>query len=148
MQNEYDTFGFTAADAARRAAAEQAEGRGAAGLFAGVVPDELVVPVADGIGIQLLKKMGWRPGKGLQRLRDKGQALRALQQAAECLGRAVDPEAVVTLGADLPAVLPKAKSDSYGVGFDPFKVSAGRGRRRVRSCAHDPPGAGRVRGVS
>jgi G patch domain-containing protein 1 len=142
-QAAYDTFGFTAADVAKRhaAAAQEADaagagpssflgagGGGAAAALASLLPEELLVPVADSIGIRLLKHMGWRQGKRLQRVRQE-HAVRALQQAAECLGRAADsaPGAppsfssrAALLGEDLPVVLPRAKSDTFGLGFDPY----------------------------
>ena len=31
----------------------------------GLLPDEVVAPVADSVGIRLLQKMGWRQGKGI-----------------------------------------------------------------------------------
>jgi len=31
----------------------------------GLLPDEIVAPVAEGVGVRLLQKMGWRQGKGI-----------------------------------------------------------------------------------
>ena len=45
---EFDTFGGTAAEVARRAA--QADAAGRAGALPNLMPDELVAPVADSIG--------------------------------------------------------------------------------------------------
>lgn len=60
-QGDFDTFGSRASEAARSAAAQSAAG----GIIPGPVLDELVVPVANSIGMTLLQKMGWRPGKGI-----------------------------------------------------------------------------------
>ncbi len=48
LQDDYDTFGTTAAEAARGAARREAASR--PGLIPGLLPEELVVPVADSIG--------------------------------------------------------------------------------------------------
>jgi G patch domain-containing protein 1 len=50
---EFDTFGGTAAEVARRAAAEDAAAR--PGAVPNLMPDELLVPVADSIGGLLLE---------------------------------------------------------------------------------------------
>lgn len=31
----------------------------------GLMPEEMVAPVAESVGIRLLQKMGWRQGKGI-----------------------------------------------------------------------------------
>ncbi len=63
LQGAYDTFGTRAAEAARSTAQAEADARPS--LIPGPVLDELVVPVASSIGVQLLQKMGWRQGKGI-----------------------------------------------------------------------------------
>lgn len=60
---QYDTFGSTAAELARRAARDAATSRPSA--IPGLLPDELVAPVADSVGVRLLQRMGWRQGKGV-----------------------------------------------------------------------------------
>ena len=58
-RSEFDTFGTSAkelAERARRAASSHAIGM--EGALA-----ELVAPLQESIGIQLLKKMGWRQGR-------------------------------------------------------------------------------------
>jgi G patch domain-containing protein 1 len=62
-QDEYDTFGASAADAAVRAAQEDARSRPS--LIPGPIIDDIVVPVANSIGMRLLQRMGWRPGRGI-----------------------------------------------------------------------------------
>ena len=49
---EYDTFGSTAAEVARRAAETDAAGR-TAGALPNLMPDELLAPVADSMGVRL-----------------------------------------------------------------------------------------------
>jgi hypothetical protein len=61
--SDFNTFGGTTADLARRKAEQETRGR--PNLIPGPVPDELIVPAADSMGVKLLKKMGWRPGKGV-----------------------------------------------------------------------------------
>lgn len=61
--SDFDTFGGTTAELARRKA--KGETRGRPNAIPGPVPDELIVPAADSMGVKLLKKMGWRPGKGV-----------------------------------------------------------------------------------
>ncbi|GBG92782.1 hypothetical protein CBR_g57132 [Chara braunii] len=58
---EFDTFGSTAAEFARRQAASEARRR--PGVIPGPIPDEIVLPAAGGIGMELLRKMGWRHGR-------------------------------------------------------------------------------------
>lgn len=58
MQRDYDTFGSTAAEIAKRHAGEV---EGVAGLDVGFLPAEMVAPVADSIGIKLLTKVSPQP---------------------------------------------------------------------------------------
>lgn len=60
---DFDTFGGTATDVARRRAEGETQKRPSA--IPGPIPDELIVPSAEPMGVRLLKKMGWRPGKGV-----------------------------------------------------------------------------------
>ncbi|KAI7838498.1 hypothetical protein COHA_007760 [Chlorella ohadii] len=130
---EYDTFGSTAAEMARRAAAEAAAERPSGkqtvkleeavrmleASIPGLVPDEVVAPVADSVGIRLLQKMGWRQGKGI----GTGDAA---QQQEEGGGEGGRPRrrwgqhaAVAPENTQLYLLAPK--TDVHGLGFDPFK---------------------------
>jgi G patch domain-containing protein 1 len=73
-REEYDTFGTAAAEAAHAAADRErtaADGERPA-VLPGALFHDLVVPVSDPIGARLLRKMGWRVGKGIGR---RGAAL-------------------------------------------------------------------------
>lgn len=67
---DYDTFGAAAADA-QMEEAERADTRKPSALSATALA-VVVVPVADGVGTRLLRKMGWRHGRGVSRLRPDG----------------------------------------------------------------------------
>lgn len=61
--SQFDTFGFTAAEVARKQAEKELQTRPSA--IPGPVPDEIIVPVAESIGVKLLVKMGWRHGRSI-----------------------------------------------------------------------------------
>lgn len=62
-QDEYDTFATGQAEKARKQA--ELESKSHASLIPGPVIKEFIQPVPTSIGVTLLKKMGWRQGKGL-----------------------------------------------------------------------------------
>ncbi|OWM90328.1 G patch domain-containing protein TGH isoform X2 [Punica granatum] len=62
--SQFDTFGFTAAELARKQAEKEQQSRPSA--IPGPVPDEIVLPATDSVGMNLLKKMGWRYGHSLK----------------------------------------------------------------------------------
>ena len=69
-RDDYDTFGTAAALKAQRqhsAAAAPDRVKGGGGIIPGPVPSDLVVPVSDPKAQRLLRRMGWRPGKGIGR---------------------------------------------------------------------------------
>jgi G patch domain-containing protein 1 len=93
-RDEYDTFGTAATEAAHAAADREraaADGKRPA-VLPGALFHDLVVPVSDPVGARLLRKMGWRVGKGIGR---KGAALTATgagsAAAAEAGGSAAPP---------------------------------------------------------
>ncbi|KAL4855768.1 G patch domain-containing protein [Chlorella vulgaris] len=139
---EYDTFGSTAAELARRAATDAATERPSA--IPGLLPDELVVPVADSVGIRLLQKMGWRLGKGIGVGGDAPTPddEAAEQQQAGSAGGSGDGATAaaaaatarrkrrwgqhVSVAAENTALhLLAPKTDVHGLGFDPFKAGVG-----------------------
>lgn len=61
---QYDTFGFTAAEHARKQASKEQKERPSA--IPGPIPDEFVVPTTNSIGVTLLMKMGWRQGRSIR----------------------------------------------------------------------------------
>ncbi|KAL2650243.1 hypothetical protein R1flu_018371 [Riccia fluitans] len=148
---EYDTFGFTAAEVARRNAAKEVEKRPS--VIPGPVPDEIVVPATQSIGVKLLMKMGWRRGRvvGPRLLNAVSASRREGRKAAIALASSshVEEQEKKVYGAQLPPTVgistsPSAevveeeeevidvfenipefvlhpKNDVYGLGFDPLK---------------------------
>ncbi len=116
-KQQYDTFGLAARDTMARELA-RVEGEAPGTLL--VVPSIMVAPVAQGIGVRLLLRMGWRRGKGLDfdrneemiRLMDHAKSMRDLGEEARRALRVGDTEL---------EPMPKPKSDSFGLGFDPYK---------------------------
>jgi len=93
---EYDAFGDAAAEGARRHAAILSR----PAPIPGLLPDELIVPVASSIGVKLLQRMGWRQGKGI--------------------GAATGAHGIRQIG-NTPLHLIHPKADSHGLGYDPFQ---------------------------
>ncbi|KAK9830452.1 hypothetical protein WJX72_011851 [[Myrmecia] bisecta] len=129
---EYDTFGSTAAEVAKRAIAAEAVQRPSA--IPGAVL-EVLAPVADSIGINLLQKMGWRQGKGI------GTAAAGAAgggDAGSKWGR------VAGVGvANTPIYALQPKSDVHGLGFDPYKgAEEFRAAKRMREEPVQNQGAG------
>ncbi|MED6192270.1 hypothetical protein PIB30_008476 [Stylosanthes scabra] len=62
--SQFDTFGFTAAEIARKQAEKEQKQRPSA--IPGPAPDELVQPATESIGVKLLLKMGWRRGRSIK----------------------------------------------------------------------------------
>ncbi|KFM22562.1 DNA excision repair protein ERCC-6-like protein [Auxenochlorella protothecoides] len=109
----YDTFGATAAEASRRAVWEQAATRPQA--VPGLLPEDVIAPVADSVGIQLLRRMGWRQGRGLGGRPDAAGSRGAA-------GSEVISGTARETGAALASLLPPApKTDLHGIGYDPFR---------------------------
>jgi G patch domain-containing protein 1 len=91
-RKEYDTFGTAATQAAHAAADREravADGERPA-VLPGAVFSDLVVPVSDPIGSRLLRKMGWRAGKGIGR---KGATQLATGAAPPAAGAEGVPDA-------------------------------------------------------
>ncbi|KAI3424986.1 hypothetical protein D9Q98_008367 [Chlorella vulgaris] len=155
---EYDTFGSTAAELARRAATDAATERPSA--IPGLLPDELVVPVADSVGIRLLQKMGWRLGKGIGVGGDAPTPddEAAEQQQAGSAGGSGDGATAaaaaatarrkrrwgqhVSVAAENTALhLLAPKTDVHGLAFDPFKAAEEFRRLKEQRQAAARPGA-------
>lgn len=68
-----------------------------------------VIPLT---GLQLLKKMGWRQGRGIGAVVSAGKG-RGGSRWGRSAGTAPDP---------VPVFAPPSKDDRQGLGFDPFKV--------------------------
>lgn len=107
----YDTFGDTATELARKAAAADAHARPS--LIPGPVFQDLIAPVPDSVGIRLLQKMGWRQGKGVGT---------ADVSAADKSTKGSRWGRVAGVGVDnTPLYALKPKEGLHGLGFDPFK---------------------------
>eukprot|EP00887_Chlorella_sp_A99_P005964 scaffold29.g5964.t1 len=127
---DYDTFGSTGAELARRVAEEETQARPSA--IPGLLPEEVVAPVPAGAGIQLLQRMGWRQGKGIGGSAEEedggaeegGEGGGGGRRHRRAWGReaGVGPE-------NTPLHLLAPKSDTFGLGYDPF-----RGAEEFRSA--------------
>ncbi|GFH15341.1 G-patch domain-containing protein, partial [Haematococcus lacustris] len=138
VQPEYDTFGASAAEAARSFAQQEAVARPS--LIPGGVMEELVVPVTSSVGVRLLQKMGWRPGRGvgaaapsqnpasLPSAAESGPgsaghvpATAAQHGIAAVAGRGSRWGSVAGVSLDnTPIYVLEPKQDQHGLGYDPF----------------------------
>ncbi|KAF7108203.1 hypothetical protein CFC21_108725 [Triticum aestivum] len=138
---QYDTFGFTAAEHARKQASKEQNERPSA--IPGPVPDELVVPATTSIGVKLLMKMGWHQGRTIkdahadslyESRREARKAFLALSgvsndedqdQIASQKSRVDENVAEsfnkISASGNTPVYVLHPKEDLHGLGFDPFK---------------------------
>ncbi|GAB2209559.1 hypothetical protein Droror1_Dr00026778 [Drosera rotundifolia] len=139
---QFDTFGFTATELARRQAEKEVSSRPAG--IPGPVPDELIHPTTESMGKKLLLKMGWRHGRAIKDLRTNSHhdvrrearkaflALSCIDDAAPVLENAMvhedkeDDFAEKPSNADrsslqTPVYVHEPKDNLYGLGFDPYK---------------------------
>lgn len=134
--SDFDTFGFTAAEYARKEAAQELKKWPSA--IPGLVPDEIIVPVSRSIGFELLRKMGWRHGRAIgpkhmaassDAQKEGRKAMLAFapfdlgesskdEENAEVLPLESDAE---VLPRSTPIYVINPKKDRYGFGFDPYK---------------------------
>ena len=117
----YDTFGESATDAARLLASRDAETRPSA--IPSLLPLDVIAPVANSIGIQLLQKMGWRQGKGIGGSHqpfgrvDEDDTLKKVSGRKDRRRWGKD----VTVGIEnVPLHLIQPKTDVFGLGYDPY----------------------------
>lgn len=150
---QYDTFGFTAAEVARKQAEKEQKQRPSA--IPGPVPDEVVLPVTDSIGLTLLQKMGWRRGRSINSSHTDSlyNAKREARKAflafsfADVDGQPLDSglaedaaDPIADLPTDdgnhfsksTPVYLLNPKQDLHGLGYDPYK-NAPEFREKKRS---------------
>ncbi|KAL0388053.1 UNVERIFIED_CONTAM: G patch domain-containing protein TGH [Sesamum radiatum] len=161
---QFDTFGFTAAELARKQA-EKEQQQSPSSVFEdaalclrpstipGPVPDELIVPATESIGVKLLLKMGWRQGRSIKdsnrnSLYDaRREARKAFLALSENMSSQIDDSKLEEDDAgnnqDLPianrfskstpAYVLNPKQDLYGLGYDPFKHAPEfREKKRLR----------------
>ncbi|KAJ3692470.1 hypothetical protein LUZ60_012820 [Juncus effusus] len=137
---QYDTFGFTAAEFARKEANKEQEKRPSA--IPGPAPDEIVLPASSSIGMKLLMKMGWRQGRSIkdsnadslsEKRREARKALMAFSSTGEKTGE--DQMEMNETGDEIPDLsmddlrnsgntpvfVLNPKQDLHGLGFDPYK---------------------------
>ncbi|KAL6604879.1 hypothetical protein ACP70R_042823 [Stipagrostis hirtigluma subsp. patula] len=139
--HQYDTFGSTAAEYARKQASKEQKERPSA--IPGPIPDELVVPTTNSIGVQLLMKMGWRQGRSIrdshadslyESRREARKAFLALsgikndddQGQIDSEKPHVDQTAAgsleeVPISGHTPVYVLHPKQDLHGLGYDPFR---------------------------
>ncbi|EFJ49630.1 hypothetical protein VOLCADRAFT_104208 [Volvox carteri f. nagariensis] len=144
VKNDYDTFGTVAADTARSAAQREAQQRPS--LIPGPIIEELVVPVASGVGMRLLQKLGWRPGKGVGTAAPSRQAEEAGSKWGSVAGVSLE---------NTPLYVLEPKADLHGLGYDPFEGAEefrqAAKRRKVAergSAGGGAPGEGAAGGAS
>ncbi|KAF5807364.1 putative G patch domain-containing protein [Helianthus annuus] len=131
---QFDTFGFTAAEIARKQSEKEQNERPSA--IPGPAPDELVVPATDSIGVRLMLKMGWRRGQSIKSSKSTHyDARREARKAFLAFAGPEDAEAedAMETAAELPTddlnrfqkstpvYVLNPKQDMYGLGYDPFK---------------------------
>lgn len=112
--SEFDTFGFTAAEVSRRQAALEVGQRPT--IIPGPVPDEIVVPLVQSIGISLLLKMGWRHGRsiGPKHIAAAQGTLREARKAMMALAKSDQAHAAQKVNEvdSLPSQIPGSGSDT------------------------------------
>ncbi|KAK0587266.1 hypothetical protein LWI29_020187 [Acer saccharum] len=160
--SQFDTFGFTAAELARKQAEKEQQQRPSA--IPGPVPDELVLPATESIGVKLLLKMGWRRGRSIrdshvdslyESRREARKALLAFSSDdaktqltdSECGESHLESSVEQPVNDDVqysrstPVYVLNPKQDLHGLGYDPFKHAPEfRERKRSRLSDNRKPG--------
>nr|XP_023874748.1 G patch domain-containing protein TGH-like isoform X1 [Quercus suber]POE83129.1 g patch domain-containing protein tgh [Quercus suber] len=139
---QFDTFGFTAGELARKQAEKEQQQRPSA--IPGPIPDELVLPATESIGVKLLLKMGWRHGHSIKDSRPNSlyDARREARKAFlafssdDAKAQLAESESVqgnlesiteqptnddVQSYQSTPVYVRNPKQDLHGLGFDPYK---------------------------
>lgn len=151
---QFDTFGFTAAELARKQAEKEQQQRPSA--IPGPLPDEIVLLATESIGVKLLLKMGWRRGNSIKdshtnslydARREARKAFLALSSDDVSTDLAVsegvksDLQNAIELPANddlkssesTPVYVLNPKQDLHGLGYDPFKHAPEfREKKRLR----------------
>ncbi|KAK9795492.1 hypothetical protein WJX73_006570 [Symbiochloris irregularis] len=136
---DYDTFGSAAAESAKRLAQGAAQDHNA--KVPSLVPEELIVPVPESVGVKLLQSMGWRQSKGLGTR--GGEDDSAVGKGRRGWGK------VAGVGVEnTPIYALPPKTDQHGLGFDPFKDA--EVFRKAKQGRDEPqqPSAKRTHGVA
>ncbi|CAL1354646.1 unnamed protein product [Linum trigynum] len=168
---QFDTFGFTASEVARKQADKEQDKRPSA--IPGPVPDELVLPAAESIGVKLLLKMGWRHGRSIKdsstdslydARREARKAFIAFSSSddtksnidgdanhendhSNSLERPVNDDNLSSQYTALNALQPK--QDLHGLGYDPYKHAPEfREKKRSRVSGTQGPGNSKALTIS
>ncbi|CAE6115966.1 unnamed protein product [Arabidopsis arenosa] len=158
--SQFDTFGFTAAEHSRKQAEKEQHERPSA--IPGPVPDELVAPVSESIGVKLLLKMGWRRGHSIKDVRASSDARREARKAFLAFSTDENtketPDSLVSeaevetslgpqysedikISESTPVYVLNPKQDLHGLGYDPFKHAPEfREKKRSRLSANKEVG--------
>ncbi|GLT76532.1 hypothetical protein SLA2020_481850 [Shorea laevis] len=158
--SQFDTFGFTAAEYAHKQAETEQKQRPSA--IPGPVPDELVAPVTESIGVKLLMKMGWRRGRSIKdshassiydARREARKAFLAFADDGKVSQHADSEPVESELGSlieqpvndpvrssqSTPVYVLNPKQDLHGLGYDPYKHAPEfREKKRLRSGNKEP----------
>lgn len=155
---QYDTFGFTATEHARKQASKEQKERPSA--IPGPIPDELVVPATTSIGVKLLMKMGWRQGRSirdahadslyesrrearkaflaLSGTKTGGQKIQVDSHKSDKDDGATESFEELHASGNTPVYVLHPKQDLHGLGFDPFKHAPEfKDRKRLQKSARD-----------
>ncbi len=145
-KQQYDTFGLAASDTMAREL-ERVEGEAPGSLL--VVPSIMVAPVAQGIGVRLLLRMGWRQGKGLDFNRNE-EMIRLMEHAKSMRDLGDEARQALRVGDARLEPMPMPKSDSFGLGFDPYKGGFEELRRKkgLQSQGEGQSSRGRGPGIA
>ncbi|XP_010454588.1 PREDICTED: G patch domain-containing protein TGH-like [Camelina sativa] len=158
--SQFDTFGFTAAEYSRKQVEKEQHERPSA--IPGPVPDELIAPVSESIGVKLLLKMGWRRGHSIKDVRASSDARREARKAFLAFSTdentketsdsmvsetevetSLDPQFSedIKISESIPVYVLNPKQDLHGLGYDPFKHAPEfREKKRSRLSANKEAG--------
>ncbi|XP_023000780.1 G patch domain-containing protein TGH [Cucurbita maxima] len=161
---QFDTFGFTAVELARKQSEKEQQQRPSA--IPGPIPDELVVPAAESIGVKLLLKMGWRHGRAIKdsranslydARRDARKAFLAFSTGdtkseihnseSFQVDDGVSPQPAkgdISSSQSTPVYVINPKQDLHGLGFDPFKHAPEFREKKRARAAGKQEGCGKV----
>ncbi|KAJ3291007.1 hypothetical protein HK104_006374 [Borealophlyctis nickersoniae] len=136
--DDFDVLGGTERELARRRAVtnKMAEENSAALPLPGRVIDDLVGPAKDPVGTKLLRQMGWREGHGV------GPRAKRKRRSDE----EDDMHAAEHLFApkDTTVVRVMAKTDVYGIGYNPFRNAPEFATRKDGWGAEEHEGGGNI----
>ena len=119
----YDTFGGAAKEDVNRSVSALHEASNVPLL----VPDVVLTPVSEGMGVKLLLQMGWRQGRSITH---SAQEMKQLVQGAvriEDLEKLFESKlnkkkfSASSLGVEALKRIVEPKLDTFGLGYDPFE---------------------------